>query len=371
MRLLDRYLLRELFAMLGLCLCGLLLIYIAFDLIGGLNHYQEAHLQVGDVVELYLVKIPDILVFILPITLLIALLYVLTNHARHHELTAMRAAGMSLGRICAPYLAVGFLLSLVVFALNELWVPDSDARQLQIMNRRRETSAGNPVAQINLFHSATHAHGSWDAYNVGTAVMINPKVEWQEHGSNWRLLAKRAERIDGVWTFFGSTTFTTNDLVKLESLASRLKHPASSDAVSEYLATQLSPATQALLAKYSAGPDADLQRALVDDLNKVVRRGPLYDTRRFAGVKLTPDAASLIERNPEGTVLIELNRSLLMDAYSEELSHKLAPHGERFKERRQHGLSNEPVVGNEHAGDAAIFRNAARLRGRCQVQQPV
>src|ERR1700735_1771551 len=140
MRLLDRYLLRELIIPLGYCLGGLLMIFIAFDLIASLNRFQEHGLLVRDVVELYLVKLPAIMVFILPIALLLSLLHTLTNLARHHELTAMRAAGVSLWRLCLPYLAVGFLLSLLVFALNELWVPDSEAKQAEIMDRRLNTS---------------------------------------------------------------------------------------------------------------------------------------------------------------------------------------------------------------------------------------
>ena len=50
----------------------------------------------------YLVKIPEILVLVLPLALLLALLYALSNHNRHHELTAIRAAGVSLWRMAAP-----------------------------------------------------------------------------------------------------------------------------------------------------------------------------------------------------------------------------------------------------------------------------
>ena len=62
---------------------------------------------------------------ILPAALLLALLYALTNHARHQELTAMRAAGQSLWRLCFPYLAVGVFFSVLLFLLNEQWLPDN------------------------------------------------------------------------------------------------------------------------------------------------------------------------------------------------------------------------------------------------------
>src|SRR2546429_2429016 len=103
MRLLDRYVLRELLIPLGFCLCFFLVFWISFDLFSELGNYQKNNLLIGDVAEYYLVKIPEFLVLVMPMALLLALLYTLTNHARYHELTAMRAAGVSLGRICLPY----------------------------------------------------------------------------------------------------------------------------------------------------------------------------------------------------------------------------------------------------------------------------
>jgi lipopolysaccharide export LptBFGC system permease protein LptF len=123
MRLLDRYLLRELLIPFGYCLSGFLLFIISFDLINELDDFQKLKLRWTDIAEYYVIRAPELLVMVLPIALLLALLYCLTNHARHHELTAMRAAGISLGRLAAPYLAVGFVLSLALFAMNELWVP--------------------------------------------------------------------------------------------------------------------------------------------------------------------------------------------------------------------------------------------------------
>jgi hypothetical protein len=143
-------------------------------------------------------------------------------------------------------------------------------------------------------------------------------VDWNENGTNWRLMAKRGERVNRVWNFFGTMKFATNDLTNLEALAAKLKHPP--DGVSEYLGEHISPATQTLLASYSGGTNAALERSLVEDLNKIVRRGPLYDKERFAGAKLSPGTASLATRNSEGTELIELNRVLLIEAYPQELS---------------------------------------------------
>jgi len=93
MRLLDRYLLRELLVPFGYCLVGFLIFWVSFDLFVQLSNFQKLKLTSGDVLAYYVVKTPEMLVTVLPIAFLLALLYTLTNHARHHELTAIRAAG--------------------------------------------------------------------------------------------------------------------------------------------------------------------------------------------------------------------------------------------------------------------------------------
>src|SRR5512143_2412828 len=125
MRLLDRYLLRELLVPLGYCLSGFLVLWVVQDLITELTTLQNSKMLPLDILEYYLVKAPEFVVLILPMALLLAMLYTLTNLARHHEITAIRAAGVSLWRLCFPYLAVGFTLALISFALNELCVPNS------------------------------------------------------------------------------------------------------------------------------------------------------------------------------------------------------------------------------------------------------
>lgn len=146
MRLLDRYLLRELLVPLAYCLGGFLILWVAFDLFGELSDFHKLRLKPGDIAEFYLVKTPEFLINVVPIAFLLALLYTLTNHARHHELTAIRAAGISVLRLSMPYVFVGFLLSVGLFALNELWVPQSRDLSEQILAHRQQAGRTTPGA---------------------------------------------------------------------------------------------------------------------------------------------------------------------------------------------------------------------------------
>src|SRR5438105_2986493 len=125
MRLLDRYLFRELLAPLAFCFGGLWILGTGFILFDSIDDFQERKFHFIDVIEYALAITPGFLAMAMPIILLLALLYTLANHTRHNELTAMRAAGIGLWRLCAPYLIIGFLASLTLFALNEIVVPRS------------------------------------------------------------------------------------------------------------------------------------------------------------------------------------------------------------------------------------------------------
>ncbi len=212
MRLLDRYLLRELLTPFGYCLGGFLVFWISFDLFIELNDLQENKLHVGDIIEYYAVKSPEFLVEVLPIALLLALLYTLTNLARHHEITAIRAAGLSLWRLSAPYFGVGFLASAALFTINELLVPDSAERAEQIMNRRvaGRQSVSDPNIVRDLGFSNTRDGRTWYAriYHLRTAEMEHLQVNWTlPDGSRRQWFADRAVRSNGVWVLHNVREF--------------------------------------------------------------------------------------------------------------------------------------------------------------------
>ncbi len=213
MRLLDRYLLRELLVPLGYCLCGFLLFWISSDLFVKLGEFQRKGLLAGDIAEYYLVVLPEFLVLVLPIALLLALLYALTNHARHQEITAIRAAGVSMWRIALPYLGVGFLASLALFAINEFWVPNSAARSESILTRRQPHNPNAPGRNEyrELGFENTRAGRRWliGAYNTRTGEM-SPVHLYPTNPSHAHFLVMQADRaryINGVWTFYNVVTY--------------------------------------------------------------------------------------------------------------------------------------------------------------------
>ena len=204
MRLLDRYLLRELLIPLGYCLGGFLIFWVSFDLFSEVGDFQSRNLTVLDVAEFYLIKTPEMLSVVLPVALLLAVLYALTNHARHHELTAMRAAGISLWRLSMPYMGVGLLFSLALLAVSELWVPASFEKAERILTRRDSSAQANQDWKQDLFFRNQADGRDWhaSAYNLQSLTLSNVNIQWRMPDGAWRdVYAASAQWTNNAWVF--------------------------------------------------------------------------------------------------------------------------------------------------------------------------
>jgi H+/Cl- antiporter ClcA/predicted transcriptional regulator len=119
---------------------------------------------------------------------------------------------------------------------------------------------------------------------------------------------------------YGSPLLSEDDIVWPQSLALKLRQPSENDRLSRHIAAQLSPTTRSILTNSDAHTDAEFQKAVADDLNRILANGVLFETQRFAGVTLTPETVSLLAQEREGGDLVRLNRKLLLEAYPQEIS---------------------------------------------------
>jgi len=216
MRLLDRYLLRELLVPLGFCLSAILVTVISAHAITNLEDFHSKKLTGVDILEWYAISLPEFVVMLFPISLLLALLFALTAHARHHEITAMRAAGISLWRLAAPYFAVGIFGSLLVLGLNEWWLPDIGIRTDSIEQRRlapQAAAARQFERDCGFTCSPEGTPRTWlvGSYHLKTGDMTKVQLDWaRPDGTRRWLVADAARFTNSVWTFFNVVEFQEN-----------------------------------------------------------------------------------------------------------------------------------------------------------------
>ncbi|MDB6054645.1 MAG: lipopolysaccharide transporter permease LptF [Verrucomicrobiales bacterium] len=214
MRLLDKYILREFLVPFVYCLAGFLVFWISFNLFSQIGEFQEHHLRFLDILEYYFTISPSLLVEVLPIVLLLALLYSLTNHARHNELTAIRAAGIGTWRFALPYFAVALLLVGGVYILNEVFVPRTVDLAEDILRRRESTSALKDLHRWhkNVIFNFPQQNGDrrWiiDLYNDRDFQMVHPEINWIDaSGVHHELSAGTGIYTNGAWTFLNVIEF--------------------------------------------------------------------------------------------------------------------------------------------------------------------
>ncbi|MGB7212234.1 MAG: LptF/LptG family permease [Gemmatimonadales bacterium] len=163
MRLLDRYIVRQLvapflFALSGLT--GLLLLNQVADKIPKLVGKGLPWSVVG---EFFLLTLPFILVMTVPMAVLLATLYAFTHLAADNEITAMRASGVSVHQMLRPVIVAGLVLSAANFLLTDQIHPRTNARLkalIEDIGRKKPTldlreQAINPIPPSAYFLRAS------------------------------------------------------------------------------------------------------------------------------------------------------------------------------------------------------------------------
>jgi lipopolysaccharide export system permease protein len=136
MRILDRYLLREFIGYLLLGLLGFIVIFIVVDLIEKMDVFLDHKAPWPLVVQYFVNLAPDVVVKMLPVSLLLATFLALGQLNKFGELTAMRAGGLSLVRILMPVLGVAMACVLVSLLIGEFVVPAATRARQQIFEER-------------------------------------------------------------------------------------------------------------------------------------------------------------------------------------------------------------------------------------------
>lgn len=119
MKTADRFLLQGFLSRTGLMLFLLGGVYVLSEVLnesGNLGEGQFGIVALGQYVGL---RLPGILVEMAPFAVLLGTLVFLGDLARHAELTALRAGGMSLPRIVRPLLLGGLLVAGLTYGIND------------------------------------------------------------------------------------------------------------------------------------------------------------------------------------------------------------------------------------------------------------
>jgi LPS export ABC transporter permease LptG len=126
--IIDRYVVRShlTFVLIGLSVAATL--FVVVDLAKTLDRFLRIKPPLAYILEHFAYRLPAWLHDGLPIVMLVATIFLFLTLTRHQELTALKAAGISLYRISAPVIALGLLVAVLAGLFQELVLPELNER---------------------------------------------------------------------------------------------------------------------------------------------------------------------------------------------------------------------------------------------------
>jgi lipopolysaccharide export system permease protein len=119
-RILDRYVAREFVRLFLLFSIAAPMLFIMGDWTDNLDTYAERQIPLERVAIGYLYKLPQFVLFSLPIAALIATVFTVSSMTRHSEMAAAKAGGISFWRATAMLPVLGIVLTGFGLVLSEL-----------------------------------------------------------------------------------------------------------------------------------------------------------------------------------------------------------------------------------------------------------
>ncbi len=125
-RILSRYILRQHIPPLGYALAALTFAMLVNQVAKQFGNFVGKGLPWSVVFEVFALSIPFIVAMTLPMAVLVAVLYTFSHLAADNEVTAMKASGISIGRVLAPVLGGATLIGVIALLWNDQILPRSN-----------------------------------------------------------------------------------------------------------------------------------------------------------------------------------------------------------------------------------------------------
>ncbi len=202
--LLDRYLTRRLLPPLLLVVGSTALLYVVVDLSDSIEDMTKNHTSLHVILAYYANRIPQVFLDVTPIALMIAVLILLTVMEQQRELTALKAAGISLYRLAVPVLLVAALGAGGLWTLGEFIVPDSnrEAQRLRDVIRGTDTARSYRSSDRQwLLSRDDESFYNFLRYDGETQTLIRLTLFQIDKNMNlkFHLFTQRARFLDGKW----------------------------------------------------------------------------------------------------------------------------------------------------------------------------
>ena len=202
----DRYIFLRMLSITLFVMVALVFIFIVIHFSENSEDFADQGATFAQIFGVYYLNyIPDIIRLIIPVAVFVACLYLTGQMAERLEITALKAAGVSLYRLLLPFLAFAFCMTVTISYLDGFVIPNTNETRIAFeskylqgksddvdQNRIFRQESENTIFKINYFngdentgHRVDVVHFEGDSI---TRSMFVQKMIWLPDQQQWRLM---------------------------------------------------------------------------------------------------------------------------------------------------------------------------------------
>jgi lipopolysaccharide export system permease protein len=182
-KLLDRYVIRNFLQVYIYCIAGFISIWLIFDISDNISTFIDQHVGIVATLRYYGTQVPQILIILLPVSLLLALLFSLGRMSRANEIVSMLTAGISIPRLLLPLIGMGLLTVAATTALNYSLAPHAELARKSFLSgsQRRQ----GPITEGQIFRNRAESR-TWfiQSFRPGHNIFNTVQVLQQDAHDN-------------------------------------------------------------------------------------------------------------------------------------------------------------------------------------------
>ena len=228
---LDLYVLREFMIPFSILIFAFLLLFLIGDIFNDLSDFLDSeHATISVTLKYFMLKMPQNIRFVLPISILLACMYTFANFGRNNEIAAMRSSGLSLLRCGFSMYLVGFLVMLLTFWFNEQVIPYTMQKAVSLKEKAENPSYNENEYTMLQYRSVDKLRDwlfqNFTADGVHQDVVLK-KYIYSDSGAkllDWDIRAKSARYVRKKgWVFTNAVRTPYNHKLRLAGTPERLE----------------------------------------------------------------------------------------------------------------------------------------------------
>ncbi|MFH1440620.1 MAG: LptF/LptG family permease [Candidatus Omnitrophota bacterium] len=212
MRILDNYIFKSVIGVFFVCFFTFLSLYVIIDILSYLEDILRQHITLTILIKYYLSYLPIIFVQVAPFSCLLSTLYTFAKLNQNNEIIAMRASGLSIFGVTKTVIIFGFIISMVVFLVNDRFVPFaaslSQKVKYQITNNQKKNKEKESINNLSMYGMGNKLFFV-DKFSPATNTMEGIIILEQDKNQNItkKIVANKGVYTGGHWVFYQSITY--------------------------------------------------------------------------------------------------------------------------------------------------------------------